>query len=66
MVERYGAPTTLQSNELAKKTVETKRAIYGDKYELIVDKIKHSKLERYGNENYNNSIELRLALISMV
>lgn len=55
MIELYGAPTTLQSEVLLNKVLETKKELYGEHFEGITTKIKSTKKERYGDENYNNS-----------
>lgn len=54
MIELYGAPTTLQSEALLSKVIETKKELYGEHFEGIVNKIKSTKKERYGDETYNN------------
>lgn len=50
---KYGVKYPLQSKEIHTKTIQTGKA--NDSYKKAVSKIKATKLERYGDENYNNS-----------
>ena len=55
MIERYGAPTTFQSEVLYKKAKDTMRERYGVEHPLqskeIKEKIKNTVTERYGAPN---------------
>ena len=54
MQELYGVDNAMQSSTFQKKALETKKELYGEHLEGIVEESKKTKLERYGDEGYTN------------
>lgn len=52
MIERHGVEHGLQSNVIHKKTIDN--LIKNNNWDVVLTKIKKTKLNRYGDENYNN------------
>jgi len=52
MIELYGVEHGLQSSDIHKKTIDN--LIKNNKWEVILSKGKQTKLNIYGDENYNN------------
>lgn len=58
MYERYGG-YTWENKELRQKCDATLRERYGCRLEKIIEKGKQTKLNRYNDENYNNSQKMK-------
>ena len=59
MLERLGCEYTFQNPEKVAQAVETKRKIYGEHLEGIVEKMEQTCMERYGEVNYGCTEECR-------
>ena len=60
-IERYGVNCFMSTDEFKNKSKQTMIFEHGSleqAYKDRVEKIKHTKLERYGDENYNNSEQI--------
>ncbi len=54
VIEKYGVDSTFKVKEIQEKANDAIRKLYEEKGDELVAKVKATKLERYGDENYNN------------
>ena len=54
LIEKWGVDHPSKSNEIVNKSKEKKKKLKKEDWNKITNKIKKKKLEKYGDENYNN------------
>lgn len=58
LIDKYGVDSVFKINEYQKQIEEKRKHITKDELELITQKIKQTKKEKYGSETYNNHLQI--------